>query len=99
MSDHDGDDHLELEDVKNNMTGAALTAQVDGKVKILKTIGSFKNWDDVLPPEPRDPDLWKYPDEHLVDSVEEAVEEVVETEVAVADEDQRRLKDLINYQN
>ena len=71
MSDHDGDDHLELEDVKNNMTGAALTAQVDGKVKILKTIGSFKNWDDVLPPEPRDPDLWKYPDEHLVDSVNE----------------------------
>ena len=69
MSDHDGDDHLELEDVKNNMTGAALTAQVDGKVKILKTIGSFKNWDDVLPPEPRDPDLWKYPDENLVDSV------------------------------
>jgi len=69
MSDHDGDDHLELEDVKNNMTGAALTAQVDGKVKILKTIGSFKNWDDVLPPEPRDPDLSKYPDEDLVDSV------------------------------
>ncbi len=32
-------------------------------------------------------------------AVEEAVEEVVETEVAVADEDQRRLKDLINYQN
>jgi hypothetical protein len=32
-------------------------------------------------------------------TVSEAVEEVVETEVAVADEDQNRLKDLINYQN
>ena len=32
-------------------------------------------------------------------AVTEAVEEVVETEVAVADEDQSRLKDLINYQN
>ena len=32
-------------------------------------------------------------------TVSEAVEEVVETEVAVVDEDQNRLKDLINYQN
>jgi hypothetical protein len=91
MSDHDGNDHLELEDVKNNMTGAALTAQVDGKVKILKTIGSFNNWDDVLPPEPRDPDLWKYPDENLVDSVSKlSMQDAV-------NESQERLRNLINW--
>ena len=99
------------DEIKANITGAAWVGTPGGGFSddLKGLAGDYTEHDDIHP-EPYDD---KEPeDQHrrihafskdasgeYHNKNDEAVEEVVETEVAVADEDQNRLKDLINYQN